>query len=97
MILVATTADMGWTTWPVHKSYPPVMQEIVLQAAAGQMSERNIRVGQPFDQSFPARRGSAAVTVVQPKGVAIATKLQPAGGVSQLHFEQTRTCRAGTR
>ncbi len=60
MILVATSADTGWTTWPMHKSYPPVMQEIVLQASAGRLSERNIRVGQPFDQSFPAAGASAA-------------------------------------
>ena len=89
VILVATTADMGWTTWPVHKSYPPVMQEIVLQAAAGKMSDRNIRVGQPFDQSFPSAGVSAPVTVVPPRGAQITSKLQPAGGISQLHFDQT--------
>ena len=55
MILVATSADAGWTTWPLHKSYPPIMQQMILQAAAGRLAERNIRVGQPFDQSL--RRG----------------------------------------
>ena len=54
VIQVATSADTGWTTWPLHKSYPPVMQQIVLRASAGRLAERNIRVGQPFDQSFPA-------------------------------------------
>jgi hypothetical protein len=89
VIVVATSADMGWTTWPVHKSYPPVMQQIVLRASAGRSSERNIRVGQPFDQSFPAAGAAAAVTVVTPKGQPVATRLQAAGGVSQFHFEQT--------
>jgi hypothetical protein len=88
VILVATSADRGWTTWPIHKSYVPVMQQIVLRASAGRLSERNIRVGQPFDQSFPA--GSAApVTVDTPRGQRIESKLQAALGVSQLHFEQT--------
>ena len=68
VILVATSADAGWTTWPVHKSYPPVMQQIILRAAAGRLSERNIRVGQPFDQSFPAAGAGAPVTVVTPRG-----------------------------
>ena len=86
---MATSADTGWTTWPIHKSYLPVMQKIVLRASAGELSERNIRVGQPFDQSFPAAGAGAAVTVVTPKGQPVATKLQPAGGVSQFHFEQT--------
>ncbi|MFI5459266.1 MAG: BatA domain-containing protein [Isosphaerales bacterium] len=89
VVLVATSADTGWTTWPIHKSYLPVMQKIVLRASAGKLSELNIRVGQPFDRSFPAAGAGAAVTVVTPKGQPVATKLQPAGGVSRFHFEQT--------
>ena len=89
VILVATSADTGWTTWPIHKSYAPVMQEMVLLASAGRLSERNIRVGQPFDRSFPAAGASAPVTVITPRKQSVATKLQPSGGVSQFHFEQT--------
>jgi hypothetical protein len=89
VMLVATSADTGWTTWPIHKSYLPVMQQIVLRAAAGKLSERNIRVGQPFDQSFPAAGTSAPVSVLNPKGQPITTRLQAAGGTSQFHFEQT--------
>ncbi len=89
VVMVATSADTGWTTWPIHKSYPPVMQQIVLRASAGRLSERNIRVGQPYDQSFPEAGSAAPVTVVTPKGQAITTKLQPDRGVSQFHFEQT--------
>ncbi len=89
VVLVATSADTGWTTWPIHKSYPPVMQQIILRASAGRSTERNIRVGQPYDQSFPDTAAAAATTVITPKGQAVATKLQPAQGVSQLHFEQT--------
>ncbi len=89
VVQVATSADTGWTSWPVHKSFLPIMQQIVMRAAAGRLAERNIRVGQPFDQSFPAAGAGAAVSVVNPKGVPVATKLQPSGGVSQFHFEQT--------
>jgi hypothetical protein len=89
VIVVATSADTAWSNWPLHKSYPPVMQQIILRAAAGRMSERNIRVGQPYDQSFPETALAAPTTVVTPKGQTIATKLKPAGGVSQFHFEQT--------
>ena len=89
VVMVATSADTGWTTWPIHKSYPPVMQQIVLRASAGRLSERNIRVGQPYDQSFSEAGSAAAVTVVTPKGQTITTKLKPEGGVSQFHFEQT--------
>ena len=86
---MATSADAGWTTWPLHNSYPPIMQQMILQAAAGRLAERNIRVGQPYDQSFAAAGASAAATVVTPKGQPVAARLKAAGGVSQLHFEQT--------
>lgn len=89
VILVATSADTGWTSWPIHKSYPPVMQQMVLRAAAGRLSERNIRVGQPYDRSFAEASASAPVTVVTPAGKSVSTRLDLKGGVSQLHFEQT--------
>jgi hypothetical protein len=65
------------------------MQRIALEAASGKLAERNIRVGQPFDLSFKAAGAGAAVTVVTPKGQSVSTKLQPARGVSEFHFEQT--------
>ncbi len=89
VIVVATSADTGWTTWPIHKSYVPIMQQVVLRASAGRLHERNIRVGQPYDQAFPETALAAPTTVVTPKGQAIAGRLRPSGGVSQFHFEQT--------
>ncbi len=59
VVLVATSADAGWTDWPLHKSYPPLMQQIVMRASTGRFAERNIRVGQPFDRSFPASAAGA--------------------------------------
>ncbi len=89
VILVATSADAGWTDWPLHKSYPPIMQQIVIRASTGRFAERNIRVGQQFDQSFPASGAGAPVTVVTPRDQTVSTKLKPSGGLSQFHFEQT--------
>jgi hypothetical protein len=89
VIMVATSADAGWTSWPLHNSYPPVMQQLVLQAAAGRLAERNIRVGQPYDQTFPAAGASATATVLTPRGQTVAAKLATTGGTSLLHFEQT--------
>jgi hypothetical protein len=89
VIQVATSADAGWSTWPLHYSYLPVMQQIVLQACAGRLSERNIRVGQPYDQAFPAAGAGSPATVTTPANRSVATRLQAAGGVSQFHFEPT--------
>jgi hypothetical protein len=91
VFLIATSADTGWTSWPIHRSYLPIMEQMVFLAAAGRLTERNIRVGQPFDQSFPAASGAAGVTVITPapKQQVVTSKLQVSGGVSQFHFEQT--------
>jgi hypothetical protein len=85
----ATSADAGWTNWPVHHSYPPVMQRMVLEAAAGRAAERNIRVGQPYDQSFDPSAAGSPATVLTPRGQSLPARLKAAGGVSQLHFEET--------
>jgi hypothetical protein len=89
VIQVGTSADAGWTSWPLHNSYPPIMQQMILQAAAGRLEERNIRVGQPYDESFAAAGASATATVTTPKGQPVAARLKSSGGVSLLHFEQT--------
>jgi hypothetical protein len=89
VIQVATSADADWTSWPLHNSYPAVMQQIIFQAAAGRLAERNIKVGQPYDQSFPAAALSAQASIVTPKGQTVTARLTPSGGASQLHFEQT--------
>jgi hypothetical protein len=89
VFVVATSADTGWSTWPIHKSYPPIMEQMVLRASAGRLNERNIRVGQPYDQSFPATATAAPATVVTPKGQEIKAKLEAVGEVSELRFKET--------
>ena len=89
VIQVATSADVGWTTWPLHQSYPPIMEQIIFEAAAGRLSERNVRVGQPIDRALAATAGGASVEVVRPDDTRVAARLQPAGDVSLFHFEET--------
>jgi len=89
VIQVATSADVGWTTWPLHQSYPPIMEQIVLEAASGRLSERNVRVGQPLDRAMPAMALGAGVTVVRPDDARVDAKLGPGGDVSLFHFEDT--------
>jgi hypothetical protein len=89
VVQVATSADAGWTTWPLHPSYPPMMEQLVMFSASGRLSERNVKVGQPLDQVMPAAGENAPVTVTVPGGRTQATKLKPAGGISLLHFEET--------
>ncbi len=89
VIQVATSADADWTTWPLHQSYPPVMEQVVLQAASGRLAERNVRVGQPFDQALPASAAGTSVEVNRPDEARAAAKLTAAGDVSVFHYEET--------
>ncbi len=91
VIQVATSADAGWTTWPLHPSFPPVMEQMILQASSGKLAERNVKVGQPLDQALPASVGMATATVTLPvmPSRTVSTKLKNSGGVSLLHFADT--------
>jgi len=89
VIQVATSADAGWTTWPLHPSYPVVMEQVILQAAAGRRADRNVRVGQPLDQALPAAGANLAATVTLPDGKVEPTKLRAEGDVSRLAFDRT--------
>ncbi|WP_337174774.1 BatA domain-containing protein [Paludisphaera sp.] len=85
---VAVPADSAWSNWPAHRSYPPVMRDLVMEAASGRQTERTIRVGRPFDQTFPGSAAGADATVQTPGGASIAARLTAEGGLARLHFEQ---------
>ncbi len=103
VVVVGTSADRDWTDWPIHQSYPPVMEKIVLLAASGRFEDRNIPVGRPIDEIFPVSAAGAEAVVTWPdldeavkdSDVQHAeSKLELDGDVSHLHF--TRTDRSGT-
>ncbi len=89
VFVVATTADLGWSGWPVHYSYPAVMEEMFLQAAEGRLAQHNVAVGQPLDQSFGAAGLNVPATVTLPDNKTAKTKLTGGEEGSKLHFEQT--------
>jgi hypothetical protein len=89
VVLVATSADTGWTNWPQHLSYPPVMEQIVMEAAAGRAAERNVQVGQPIEQAYPSAGAGAVAIIQRPSGAPAAAKLQTDGDISTLRFDRT--------
>lgn len=89
VIAVATSADSGWTSWPLHNSYPPIMERIMMEAVSGRRAERNVRVGQPLEQTLPLGAADAIATVSSPRGRERTVKIQAAGDVSRLLFEET--------
>jgi hypothetical protein len=91
VVLVATTVDRDWTDWPVHKSYPSVMTQVVLQAASGRFVDRSLAVGQPVEELLPASAAGVEATLTWPdrdEGLRASDvrvsrlKVEPAGDVS---------------
>jgi hypothetical protein len=89
VVLVATTADPGWTSWPLHQSYPPVMEQIVLLAASGRSAERTVRVGQPLVPMFPSSAIDATATVRRPTGPPVPSRVTADGDVARVRFDGT--------
>jgi hypothetical protein len=89
VFFVATSADAGWGDWPLHPSFPPIMEQLVVRAAAGRLAERNVKVGQPLDQALPSSGSGAAATVTTPAASTVPAKLTLDGDVSRFRFEDT--------
>jgi hypothetical protein len=89
VIQVATSADAGWSTWPLHPSYAPVMEQIVLQASGGRLAERNVRVGQPLDMVLPATASGSPADITRPDEAKAQVLIKASDDVSLFHFEDT--------
>ena len=88
VLLVATSADTSWTSWPLHQSYVPVMEQIVLTAATGRSTERNFTVGQSLSQAFVPTAAGAPVELTTPAGKQVTLSIEPDSDVSRLTFDQ---------
>ncbi|MEX1095549.1 MAG: BatA domain-containing protein [Planctomycetales bacterium] len=65
-ILIATSIDRAWGTWPVWPSFPPLMHEIVLHAVSDRWQSRQLVVGQPIDRIFALRAYDMPASIVRP-------------------------------
>lgn len=89
VVLVATSADTGWTAWPLHRSYPAVMEQVMLQAASGKVDDRNVRVGRPLVQAFPPAAAGATASLSRPDGTTVDVELRSEGDISVLQSPDT--------
>ena len=66
VLVVATSADRDWSDWPIHQSYPAVMEKLVYEAAAQRFADRNITVGEPISVTLPASAVGSELSVRWP-------------------------------
>ncbi|MCI0463476.1 MAG: VWA domain-containing protein [Gemmataceae bacterium] len=57
VVLVTTTLNLDWTTWPGSPSYGAMMQELVRFAVSGRLRERATTVGGVLEEFIPPGPG----------------------------------------
>jgi len=58
VVLVTTTVNSDWNSWPASPSYPALMNELLYFASSGRLQEQSLEVGQPLEMYLP---GTSAV------------------------------------
>jgi len=88
-IVVATSADVSWTTMPTWPSYVPVVQELLSLAVSGRIDDRNRTVGQPLVASLRTLATDTLATVETPGGESHTVRLEPEGDYSRWTYADT--------
>ncbi len=68
VILVTTAPDLSWGTWPVQRSFPPLVHETVRYAIAGRLGERQHLVGGPIVRTVQPTERISGARVLRPDG-----------------------------
>jgi hypothetical protein len=76
VVLLTTTANMDWTSWPISPSYPAFMNELLHYAVAGRLREQAAVVGDALEEVLPAGVGGLDVQLTAPEGRTEETRTQ---------------------
>jgi hypothetical protein len=89
VVLIGTSAEPSWSALPLWPSFVPLVQEIVAWCAAGQLQQRNVLAGEPFDVLTSSSAGVSSVRVQSPDGRERPVQLQAAGDRFALTYTDT--------
>jgi hypothetical protein len=88
-ILVTTSVDEQWGTWPLWPSFLPLVHEIVHYAVSGRWGDRQKLVGEPLTEVFAATAVDIDVGVDSPDGQTHLAHVVREESFSQFSYEQT--------
>ncbi|HLJ09690.1 MAG TPA: BatA domain-containing protein [Planctomycetaceae bacterium] len=88
-ILITTSVDERWGSWPLWPSFLPLVHEIVQFAVSGRWADRQSLVGEPLTEIFPAAAVDFDIAVGRPDGQTHAARIAHADSVSQFIYENT--------
>lgn len=88
-ILVTTSVDERWGTWPLWPSFLPLVHEIVQFAVSGRWGERQRLVGEPLTEVFPATAIDVDVAVSRPDGETHVARVVQQDSFNQFVYDKT--------
>ena len=89
VVLLASSLNMDWTSWPLSPSFPAMMQELFQYAIAGRLREQASAVGDALEEYLPPGQGELDVTVRTPDGRTEATRTQERDDAALLRWTDT--------
>ncbi len=89
VVLITTSLDREWGTWAVWPSFPPIMQEVVLHAATGQLGSRQLQVGTPVYRVLEREVFDFESTMIRPDGQSNSIPNQNESGVADVRYNRT--------
>lgn len=81
-VLVTTSVDESWTSWPVWPSFLPMARELVLHAVSGGPGQRQQLVGSPLMQTYHTLAPAGDAAVSRPQTAVVDGKAQESEPVS---------------
>ena len=88
-LLLTTSADVTWSTWPVHPTFPPIIHELIRFAVSGRSQERQRLVGEPLARLLATRELASSVVLKTPDGVDHALRPIQTERTAQVVFPDT--------
>src|SRR5262249_38911777 len=88
-ILVTTSVDDRWGTWPLWPSFLPLVHEIAQFAVSGRGAERQRLVGEPLTEIFPATAVDVDIAVGRPDGQTKSVRILPQDSFNQFVYDET--------
>jgi hypothetical protein len=93
VILITTSVNMDWTSWPGSPSYGALMQELARYAMSGRLREHSATVGAVLEEYLPNPATNLEVNVRLPgsdeEAVVKKTRTRPYGDASVFRFDET--------
>lgn len=90
VLLMTSTLNMDWTSWPISPSYLPMMQELLRYAVAGRLREQAVTVGDPLEEYLNVGSRGLDVAIHTPDGKAPeSTRIQDRDDARVLSWSDT--------